>query len=307
LRFAVDDQKCTHCGACVATCPTDMVRDKRGAIKISFVACLGCGHCMAICPEGAIALEQIEYEGDFRPMPQAVPDADTLLALLQSRRTVRRYRSDPVSRDDLARLIEAARWVPTGANCQCQQFIVVTDPARLDRLRQEIMDHYRRYAEALTHDGGAEHVAGRRPETYPAPGPDDDDAAVVIRPLQTAGQMHEHILAAVPSFVKNVDAGRDRLFFDAPAVIIIHAPRHEVLPEAACAFATLALALMAETLGLGTCITAYASLALQALPDVAREVGIPEGNEAYDVLVVGHPAERYQLVPPRRPAGVQWL
>ncbi|MBU0610479.1 MAG: nitroreductase family protein [Armatimonadetes bacterium] len=285
MRFAVDEEKCTHCGACIATCPTDMVRDKRGAIKISFVACIGCGHCMAICPEGAINLEQIEYEGDFQPMPQAVPDADALLALLQSRRTVRRYRSDPVSRDDLARLIEAARWVPTGANCQCQQFIVVTDPARLTRLRQEIMDHYRRYAADLQSGRGV--AAG------------DGDPA--------AGQMHEHILAAVPSFVRNVDAGRDRLFFDAPAVIIIHAPRHEVLPEAACAFATLAMALMAETLGLGTCITAYASLALQALPDLAREVGVPDGNEAYYVLVVGHPAERYQLIPPRRPAAVQWL
>jgi nitroreductase len=192
---------------------------------------------------------------------------------------VRHFRPDPVSREDLERLIEAARWVPTGANCQCQQFVVLTDPARLDGLRQQIMDHYRRYAEQLAAGG--------------------KDGA--------AGQMHEHILAAVPSFVKNVDAGRDRLFFDAPAVILIHAPRQEVLPESACAFAALAMALMAETLGLGTCITAYASLALQALPELAQSVGVPTENDVYYVLTVGHPVERYQLIPPRKPAQAVWL
>jgi heterodisulfide reductase subunit A-like polyferredoxin len=75
VRFTVDEDKCTHCGACVLTCPTDMVRDKRGAIKISFVACIGCGHCMAICPEGAVSLEQIEYEGGFVPRPAPAVDA----------------------------------------------------------------------------------------------------------------------------------------------------------------------------------------------------------------------------------------
>jgi len=280
LRFQVDEQKCTHCGACLTTCPTDMVRDKRGAIKISFVACIGCGHCLAICPEGAVSLQEGGPEATFRPLPEAPATPEQLLGRLQSRRTVRRYRPEPVAREDLERLVEAARWVPTGANCQCQQFTVITAPDRLGRLRQEIMDHYRRYAAALAEGG-------------PASG--------------AAGQMHEHVLAAVPSFVKNVDAGRDRLFFEAPVAILIHAPRHEVLPESACAFAALAMALMAEALGLGTCITAYASLALQARPELARETGVPEGNEVYYVLVVGHPAERYQLIPPRQPAQVTWL
>jgi nitroreductase/NAD-dependent dihydropyrimidine dehydrogenase PreA subunit len=286
VRFEVDEERCTHCGACVATCPTDMVRDKRGAIKISHVACIGCGHCMAICPEDAISLGEIEYEGVFAPMPDAAASPESLLQLLQQRRTVRRYTSEPVGRQDLERLIEATRWVPTGANCQCQQFVVMTDKAKLDHLRQGVMDYYRGYAEAM---GDREHP--ERLASYGGGG---------------AGEMHEHILAAVPSFVKAVDGGRDRLFFEAPAVILIHADAHEVLPEAACAFAAMALVLTAETLGLGTCITAYASMGLQALPELAREIGVPEGHEVYFVVTVGHPAERYQLVPPRHPAQVRW-
>ena len=34
------------------TCPTDMVREKRGAVKISFVACIGCGRCVNVCHGG---------------------------------------------------------------------------------------------------------------------------------------------------------------------------------------------------------------------------------------------------------------
>jgi nitroreductase len=281
-----------------------MVRDKRGAIKISHVACIGCGHCLAICPEGAISLREIEYEGSFAPLTEPAVAPEGLLHLLQHRRTVRRYTREPVRREHLERLIEAARWVPTAANCQCQQFVVLTDAGKLDRLREGLMGYYRRYAEALARGVTLS-------EAEPSEGPSDAGGASSPAPQapqhdNPRSRVHEHILAAVPSFVKHVDAGRDRLFFAAPAVILIHAASDEILPEAACAFATLAVTLMAETLGLGTCITAYASLGLQALPELAREAGVPEGHGVYYVVVVGHPAEQYQLIPPRKPAEVTW-
>ena len=282
MRFSVDEEKCTLCGACLTTCPTDMVREKRGAIKISWVACIGCGHCMAICPSGAVSCE----EGGFEARPGAVATPQELLGLVKTRRTVRKYTPEPVAREQLELLLEAARYVPTGANAQPQHFLVLTDAAAKARLRDAIMDYYRGYAEAMADREHPERLAA-----YGNAG---------------AGEMHEHVLAAVPSFVKNVDAGRDRLFFDAPAVIVIHAPKHEVTPQEACDYAAFMITLMAAAQGLGSCITAYASMALQALPDLARETGIPEGNEVYAVVVVGHPAEEYGLVPPRKAVAVEW-
>jgi len=284
VRFTVDEAKCTLCGACILTCPTDMVREKRGAIKISRVACIGCGHCMAICPEGAVGLEQIEYEGDFRPAADSCVDADALLGLMKSRRTVRTYRPEPLTEQQLGALLEAARYAPTAANCQCQEFVVVKGAETRAQLVDGIMAYYREYAEVLADREHPERLAA----------------------FQTgSGEMHEHILAAVPALVKNVEAGRDRLFFDAPTVIIIHASEDEVLPEAACAFAALQICLIAEALGLGTCITAYASLALQALPELRAQTGIPEGHQVYYVITVGQTDERYALIPPRRPARVR--
>lgn len=263
-----------------------MVREKRGAIKISWVACIGCGHCQAICPEGAISLTEGDYPGAFSPLPDQVASPEALLGLLRRRRTIRRYRPDAVPREMLERLLQAAQYVPTGANCQCQEFTVLTGAQAINDLRQGVMDYYRAYAEAL-----ADREHPERLEAFGGTG---------------IGAMHAHILAAVPSFVKNTDAGRDRLFFDAPAVILVHARRDEVLPEAACSFATLAIVLMAETLGLGTCITAYASLALQALPELRARAGVPAENDIHHVVVVGYPAESYRAVPPRRPVRATW-
>lgn len=287
MRFNVAEEKCTLCGACLKTCPTDMVREKRGAIKISWVACIGCGHCQAICPSGAVSCEEVGYEGEFSPRPEVTASAEALLGTIRARRTVRRYSPRPVEREKLQLLLEAARYVPTGANAQPQRFLILTDEAAKAKLREAIMDYYRGYAAAMADKEHPERLAA-----YGNSG---------------AGEMHEHVLAAVPSFVKNVETGRDRLFFDAPTVIIIHAPQDEVTPQEAGDYAAFAITLMAEAQGLGTCITAYASMALQALPELARETGIPEGNEVYAVVVVGHPAEHYGLVPPRKPAQVEWI
>ncbi|MGE5532524.1 MAG: nitroreductase family protein [Bacteroidota bacterium] len=287
MRFSVDESKCTLCGACLKTCPTDMVREKRGSIKISYVACIGCGHCQAICPSGAVSCDDVGDGGRFEARNDVTATPAQLLGLIKQRRTVRRYLPEPVAHEQLELVLQAARYVPTGANAQPQQFLVLTDAAAKAELRDAIMDYYRGYAEAMADK--------ERPERLAAYG----NAGM--------GEMHEHVLAAVPSFVKNIDTGRDRLFFDAPAVIIIHAPKHEVTPQEACDYAAFAITLMAHAQGLGTCITAYASMALQALPDLARETGIPEGNEVYAVVVIGHPAENYQMVPPRKPAQVEWV
>jgi len=50
----------------------------------------------------------------------------SLSALIRSRRSCRAYRSDPVPRDYLERMLEAARWAPSACNRQPWRFAVVT-------------------------------------------------------------------------------------------------------------------------------------------------------------------------------------
>lgn len=51
---------------------------------------------------------------------------DLMEAIFQ-RRSVRRYKPDPVKEEDLRTVLEAARWAPSWANTQCWKFVVVRD------------------------------------------------------------------------------------------------------------------------------------------------------------------------------------
>ena len=48
-----------------------------------------------------------------------------VITAIKERRSIRKYRPDPVSDSDLTELLEAARWAPSWANTQCWKFIVV--------------------------------------------------------------------------------------------------------------------------------------------------------------------------------------
>ncbi len=60
-----------------------------------------------------------------------------LLAAIHQRRAVRSYRDQPISRERLLALIEAASWAPSAMNDQDWRFTVITDRKILRRISQE--------------------------------------------------------------------------------------------------------------------------------------------------------------------------
>lgn len=57
-----------------------------------------------------------------------------LLEILRGRRSVLRFRSEPVSEADLEKILEAGRWAPSYANSQPWKFIVVREKERREAL-----------------------------------------------------------------------------------------------------------------------------------------------------------------------------
>ena len=47
---------------------------------------------------------------------------------IKGRRSIRKYRADPVPEELMRALVEAEQWAPTGADRQNWKFVVVTDP-----------------------------------------------------------------------------------------------------------------------------------------------------------------------------------
>ncbi len=69
-------------------------------------------------------------------MEQNVTDG-ALLRLIRGRRSVRRFKSDPVPREAITRILEAGRHAPSGANRQPWRYVVVDDPATKKAIRAE--------------------------------------------------------------------------------------------------------------------------------------------------------------------------
>lgn len=57
-----------------------------------------------------------------------------ILEIIKTRRSIRKYTTEPVSNDSINKLLEAGRWAPSAGNKQPWKFIVVTDRKELQEL-----------------------------------------------------------------------------------------------------------------------------------------------------------------------------
>ncbi len=58
--------------------------------------------------------------------------------ILRGRRSIRKYKPDPVPENALAAVLEAVRWSQSWANTQCWELIVITDKAIRARLQEAV-------------------------------------------------------------------------------------------------------------------------------------------------------------------------
>ena len=64
--------------------------------------------------------------------------ADNLAALLQGRRSVRKYQARPVTREQIEQIVEAARWAPSPHGRQPWRFVILTAAEAKARLAEQM-------------------------------------------------------------------------------------------------------------------------------------------------------------------------
>ncbi len=60
----------------------------------------------------------------------------SLMDIIKTRRSVRKYEDTPVDDDKLNTVLDAVKWAPSWANTQCWEIIVIKDPA----IKQKLQD-----------------------------------------------------------------------------------------------------------------------------------------------------------------------
>ena len=137
--ITIDTEKCKRDGICVRECPTAIIKlkDKESVPKImkgGEAFCLRCGHCVAVCPHGALDHKDVPLDA-CPPIERALKlTPEQAIQFLRSRRSVRFFKDKPVEKETLERLIEMARYAPTGSNSQLVQYTVFTDKEKIHEL-----------------------------------------------------------------------------------------------------------------------------------------------------------------------------
>ena len=271
--FSIDRAKCVKCGACVAECPTSLVRMPEADSFPEPLAgkeqgCIACGHCQAVCPTGALTLGAFDPT-EFVPIREELGvSPEQVEQLFKSRRSVRSFTPEPVDRETLAGLVDFARWSPTGHNLQAVRWAVVESREGVVRLTEQVVDWMRSEAEK------------------------GSELSAVLN---------------MPGLVRAWDKGKDVICRGAPHLVAAWtAPGEGVTPDLDAVAALTQVELAAHALGLGACWDGYLIFTARHT-DVCHMFGIPEGSRVHGVLMLGRPRLRYRQIPPRKEADVRWV
>jgi ferredoxin len=119
-NIEVNKEKCTECGLCAAVCPVGIFKKKDDKVivieKLIERNCVQCGQCAVVCPSSAISLngsagiEEERFDGEI--LKKQIP------LLIRQRRSVRTYKSQPVTAEDIKPILDAVRYAPTAKNQQ---------------------------------------------------------------------------------------------------------------------------------------------------------------------------------------------
>ncbi|MFH1464270.1 MAG: nitroreductase family protein [Pseudomonadota bacterium] len=290
----LDPERCTACGLCAQACasmvlalePADGAR--RGRLTLVHPDwCNACGHCEAICPAGAIRAPLPLPEGAPKPGRAPAVAPEQLEILLRERRSVRIYKPEPVPRELLERVIEAARHTPTGTNSQNVHWLVLSGRPRVNELRDRCLAFYTRLFKAV----------------------DNPVASLGLRAVvggRQHGQLREY-LPVVKEAERRMAAGDDRLLYQAPAVVLVHAEAWDACSPFNADAALFSASLMAHSLGLGCCFNGFAQQAVENSRPLKAWLGIPRDHRCYMTMTVGWPAHRYVGVCERQPAPIRWM
>jgi nitroreductase len=80
------------------------------------------------------------------PSTPEIPSAEMAMALLKGRRSIRRYRPDPVPDEMVEQLLEAGRWAPSASNRQPWAFVVIRDKEVLEQVARHAAFFFVRWA-----------------------------------------------------------------------------------------------------------------------------------------------------------------
>jgi nitroreductase len=187
---------------------------------------------------------------------------------LRNRRSIRIYKNKSVPRKEVTRLIETARYAPSGYNSQCVEWLVLDKKDDLLKLGEVAIEWM--------------HQTITTKPDFP-----------LSKPIANA--------------LKRWGNGTNVISRGAPVIIITHAEKGNMLAPTSCTIALTYMELAATSMGLGCCWASYLNAAANEHPPMAKALSLPEGHQCFGAMMVGYPKLTFYRLPLRKNPKITWF
>ncbi|HOF20614.1 MAG TPA: nitroreductase family protein [Bacteroidales bacterium] len=279
MNIRIDYDLCTRCDLCSRVCGSRriIIADDKRPVKLIEAGCNDCGHCIAICPVNAIVNTRTDMSA-FTAMTDPDIRYEQFSNLVRNRRSIRNYRKQPLKQEHIDKLMEVARYIPSGSNKQLLKYRFITDETLLQEIKTEMADKMRMVLK----------LSASFPVRY----------FVKDRSKSSASRL-------VKLFFED---GVDTFLRGAPCLLVIYTEqKYFRIPQWDAGIAANTIDLAAQTLGIGTLMNGYFVELANRFKSVRKLVRLNGREQVLTALCLGYPSVRYKRTVYRRPPEISNL
>lgn len=277
VEVILDKEKCIKCGVCIESCSGYLTFDEEGFpcandAEVNILGCFQCGKCMMKCPKDAIEIvgEDID-RNHLRDIAQDLPSYQDLHSLFLKRRSVRRFKPDEISREDIDKILSAASASAVSIPPSEVKVLVIQGRKKVQEMAQDLLLEIKQAQKALN--------------------PFVLNLIKLFKGEVQYKLMKEFILPLCEKIVEYSEKGDDKLFYDAPCVMIFYGTELTDVEDMTIAATSATIA--AEALNLGTCFIGTLPHFLNNSLKLRKKYEILKGEKVGMAFILGVSDEKH--------------